>query len=38
MEAKEIALVNSKIRRLTVKGGIGYLDRSLKRRLLKRNH
>jgi hypothetical protein len=37
MEAKEIALVSSKIRRLTMRGGTGYSDRDLQRRLLKRN-
>jgi hypothetical protein len=37
MEAKEIAHLSSKIRRLTVKGGTGYSDRSLKKSLLKKN-
>jgi hypothetical protein len=37
MEAKEIAHVSNKITKLTVKGGTGYSDRSLKKSLLKRN-
>jgi hypothetical protein len=35
--AREIALVSSKISRLTVKVGTGYSDRDRQRRLLKRN-